>query len=286
MGFFSDIIPDLAPIIGSAAGGAAFGPVGGVLGGAVGGTVQEREQRKREQAEWDRNLNAQREFAQHGIRWKVADAKAAGIHPLVALGANTAQFSGMVGGSSGPDYSGMGQDISRAITSTATADERNLSTLAIQGAKLDLQGKALDNQIKQSQLTKLNQVGPAFPGSSNFIAGQGDSGGGVVERSLERTRSLPGKPEAEHGSIPDMGWAKTKSGIVPIPSKDVKERIEDNMPHEWSHFWRNNVAPNWGGGTMPPKSALPKGAIRWEWSHMHQEYQPYYPQYKFERRFQ
>lgn len=39
------------------------------------------------------NLNAQREFAQHGIRWKVEDAKAAGLHPLFGAGLTGASFS-------------------------------------------------------------------------------------------------------------------------------------------------------------------------------------------------
>lgn len=34
----------------------------------------------------------QREFAQKGIQWRVADAKAAGIHPLYALGAQTNSY--------------------------------------------------------------------------------------------------------------------------------------------------------------------------------------------------
>lgn len=39
------------------------------------------------------NYEAQKEFAQNGIRWKVEDAKRAGIHPLYALGASTQGYS-------------------------------------------------------------------------------------------------------------------------------------------------------------------------------------------------
>jgi len=40
-----------------------------------------------------------KEFAQHGIQWRVEDAKAAGIHPLAALGASTHTAPGLpVGG--------------------------------------------------------------------------------------------------------------------------------------------------------------------------------------------
>ena len=44
-------------------------------------------------SEADKNIKYQKQFAQHGIRWKVEDAKAAGLHPLYALGANTHSFT-------------------------------------------------------------------------------------------------------------------------------------------------------------------------------------------------
>ena len=40
-----------------------------------------------------RNYEMQKEFAQHGIQWKAADAKEAGLHPLAALGAQTSAAS-------------------------------------------------------------------------------------------------------------------------------------------------------------------------------------------------
>ena len=43
------------------------------------------------------NYKAQKEFAQNGIRWKVEDAKRAGIHPLYALGASTQGYSPTAG---------------------------------------------------------------------------------------------------------------------------------------------------------------------------------------------
>lgn len=39
------------------------------------------------------NIALQKQFAQEGIRWRVKDARAAGVHPLFALGANTQSFS-------------------------------------------------------------------------------------------------------------------------------------------------------------------------------------------------
>jgi hypothetical protein len=47
----------------------------------------------------DQNIKMQREFAQKGIRWKVSDAKKAGIHPLYALGASTHMPTASIKGS-------------------------------------------------------------------------------------------------------------------------------------------------------------------------------------------
>lgn len=55
----------------------------------AGGAIANRNARKQQA----RNEALQREFAQQGIRWKVADAKAAGLHPLYAIGASGASFS-------------------------------------------------------------------------------------------------------------------------------------------------------------------------------------------------
>ncbi|UOF76958.1 minor capsid protein [Microviridae sp.] len=40
-----------------------------------------------------KNYEAQKEFAQHGIQWKVEDSKAAGLHPLFGAGLGGASFS-------------------------------------------------------------------------------------------------------------------------------------------------------------------------------------------------
>lgn len=47
-----------------------------------------------------RNREAQYDFAQHGVQWKVEDAQRAGVHPVYALGASTSSFSPVTSGSS------------------------------------------------------------------------------------------------------------------------------------------------------------------------------------------
>jgi len=114
------------------------------------------------------NIANQREFAQNGIRWKVADAQAAGLHPLAALGAQTSSFSNVVG-SDGlkSDFSGLGQDIGRAIDAGSTSSERtNRLGGAVEKAAtaLTLEKSALENDLLRTQIAKQRaQIGPPFP---------------------------------------------------------------------------------------------------------------------------
>lgn len=73
-----------------------------------------------------RNYRDQKEFAQYGVRWRVDDAKAAGIAPLAALGANLHQYSPVTTGSSGLGgaVSRAGQNIGRAVAAAMTPEER------------------------------------------------------------------------------------------------------------------------------------------------------------------
>lgn len=118
----------------------------------------------------DRNEALQREFAQSGVRWKVDDAKAAGVHPLFALGAQTHSFSPVsVGGgqeassSAGDAIAQAGQNIGRAVQAGMTRDERDASSAL---TALQLEKAGLENEMLRTQITRLrNPPGqpPAMP---------------------------------------------------------------------------------------------------------------------------
>lgn len=260
--------------------------IGGAAGGLIGGYFNYKAQEKANESNQginQQNVDQQREFAQNGVRWKVADAKAAGIHPLVALGAPTASFSpssiGVQANTAvGDSITEMGQNVSRAMASTRTQQERDLATLQIQGARLDNLSKEADVMLKQQALQRVANGGsPAFPGGDNFIDGQGNSSGPgrVSSKTMERIVSAPGAPHSEPGSTTSVGWANTHDGgLIPVPSKDIKEKTEDNFFHETAHFLRNNVAPNWGGGPKPPDASAPRGYNTWKWDASRQAYYP------------
>lgn len=104
--------------------------VGGLMGKKSGEEQQEN------------NAALQKEFAQNGIRWKVADAKAAGIHPLAALGAQTQSYTPMVIGDPMADaLANAGQDIGGAINRQQTNQER-ADTMAKQTAAVAARQKS------------------------------------------------------------------------------------------------------------------------------------------------
>lgn len=130
---------------------ALIGAAANIAGGFINkGSQDEANRTNREMA--IENIRLQKRFAQEGIRWKVEDARKAGIHPLYALGAQTTSFSpvsvGAVGDTSlGSGIAAAGQDLSRAVNATRTAPER-LEARAV--TRLQLEGLALDNDIKRA----------------------------------------------------------------------------------------------------------------------------------------
>lgn len=133
-------------------------------------------------AQFQKNLELQREFAQNGIRWRVEDAEKAGLHPLAALGAmgasyqpSTSVFStaGPVVGPSaaGNSYralSNMGQNIARSVMATQTPAERLMEAEALKKAKLE--NEFLDVQIKNAQVELAKHAqGPGIPSTTTLM---------------------------------------------------------------------------------------------------------------------
>lgn len=127
------------------------------------------------QANFQQNIDLQEDFAKKGIRWRVKDAQAAGIHPLYALGAQTTSFSPQsistpTDTSMATAVANMGQDVGRAVNATRTQPERIEAKVATQ---LQLESLKLDNDIKKatlmSSIQRLNQqTNPPLP-SGDFV---------------------------------------------------------------------------------------------------------------------
>lgn len=128
----------------------------------LGGVISDKSARKQQRA----SLDAQREFAQHGIRWRVEDAKAAGLHPLYALGASTTGPSIPVMESGlGRGLSEAGQHVGRAVAAQESPDQAaarrwSLELLKSQVAESDARQMAIYSQImRDSQQAQASSGG-------------------------------------------------------------------------------------------------------------------------------
>lgn len=215
------------------------------------------------------NYEAQKEFAQNGIRWKVEDAKRAGIHPLYALGASTQGYSPS-GGYTG-DYgisdaaAHLGQGYERAQQAKMTKEERDKQDVrdAIQdmAAFEDLNQKRRmnDAQIRlvNSEIFRnfalstnaLRKTGlpPAMPGGlGGVIAGQGNSyaTGQTTPEISSVVTSEKGTPSVQAGSPPDVRFYRTLSGgRAPLPTEDAGDAMDAALGAGLQWSFRNNLVP-------------------------------------------
>lgn len=200
-----------------------------LLGGLLGQNSQEDALKKQ--------IKLQKEFAQKGIQWKVADAKAAGIHPLYALGANTISYSpSAVGSDLASGLSAMGQDIGRAVDAVSTSKER-AAAAALDALQLERAG--LENELLRSQITGENiknagQLGPAMPDINN-TGNPGDplKIGGVTIKTDPNTSS--GQTfENRYGDFSDwitgpaIAWQDFKKTIGDASIFSIMKWIDDH----------------------------------------------------------
>lgn len=231
------------------------------------------------------NIAMQKEFAKNGVQWKVSDAKKAGIHPIYALGGQTHSFSPVSVGSNWSEaLGGMGQDIGRAVNATQNAPDRAAQKVA-QGLLLEKAG--LENELLRAQIGSINArsaTNPPMPVAQRYlIDGQGQTATGdvtgpatalVKDKPMERTPGQPGAMHQEPGAITDVGHARVSGGgFVPVPSADVKERIEDDLLQQVTWFIRNNLLPAFGYNESPPSAPLPDG-YKWRFHPFKFQYRP------------
>lgn len=240
--------------------GSAIGAVGSIAGGILGANSAQNVA--------GLNYEAQKEFAQNGIRWKVEDAKRAGIHPLYALGASTQGYSPS-GGYTG-DYgiadaaAHLGQGFERAQQAKMTKEEREKQDVrdAIQDMAAledlnqkrrmnDAQIRLADSEIFRNfalSTNALRQSGlpPAMPGGpGGVIPGQGESyaTGQTTPEISEVVTSAAGLPSVQAGSPPDARFYSTATGRAPLPTEESGDAMDAAFGAGIQWSFRNNILP-------------------------------------------
>lgn len=227
-----------------------------LLGGLMGKSSAD-DAREAQMAMNERNIALQKEFAQNGIQWKVQDAKAAGLHPIYALGGSTASFTPVSANFSADTsipnaMAAAGQDIGRAVNATRSASDRvdafSKTAQALQLENMSLQNDNLRSEIA-SKAARLNQqINPPMPSVADrwLIPGQAQASlpASIIKPDLfKQSPGDPWKTSQEPGANPDTGHLRTSGGLFPVPGQKAKEAIEDNWYQETMHFIRNNLLP-------------------------------------------
>lgn len=204
----------------------------GGLFGKKGPSLKSLNKEAEVQYNWQRKLN------QTAIQDRVADATAAGIHPLYAIGGNVnaGGISMPVGDQSDGDrFSEMGQNIERAITAYATKDERALMR---KSSMLDLERKQLENDVLRNQaagskLALLQQAGQP-PANQRVSLNPSDQ---EMSRSYD-----PATIAAENPATQEIVTRDGSKMIAPSPS--AKNATEDDLLLQLEWYYRNKIIPN------------------------------------------
>lgn len=269
-------------------GSAIGGAIGGALG-LIGSSQSQANAAKLNQL----NYEHQKEFAQNGIRWRVADAKAAGLHPLAALGAQGASYSPSAVIGDSPDFSflrDMGQGIDRAMDAKATRQERvEREEKSNALFNEELKGKQLQNQETETRIQQMKwdmamdaarnaersvrtqQQVPPMPSlapDGSLMPGQENatSPGGIETKPAEIVVNEPGRRGQERGSITELGFSRTNDGgYVPVMSNDAKQRYEEDIFGEIGWNLRNRLPGLIDRQDVaPPRSWLSDPDSSWE----------------------
>lgn len=232
-------------------------------------------------------MDTQREFAQNGIRWRVEDAKAAGLHPLAAIGATGPSYSPVItaGGSSLGDRLGgvrdsltqMGQNTKRAEVATMTPYEKEMEQLALERARL--QNNLLEGQIQNEWAALMGSpptptmpaaIAPA-PRLTRLASGAKSGPPGQVSAVPSQSISaVPGDSGLEAAGTPGFkDFGVSPNVRIELPNQQLSESLEGMgvaghlLGPVLSAIRQGDLF--FSGKDKPSAKLLPSG-YRWEWS--------------------
>lgn len=216
---------DYAPFIGDVL------KVGSSLLGLKSGSDAQEKSLSMQESQFNANMAMQREFAENGVRMRVADAKAAGVSPLVALGANPLSFSPVSTFSdygSARDFDSMGQSL-KDLMKGLTGDERRIKEIELGLAEEKLKQAGLETLKLEREV---NQT--AFPANTDpvLIPGQAQGVRGFTETDLMtgRTVFIPSATAGGSQAMDNVAYQKSQ-----VPLQD-SWGIEAGIPASGQYY--------------------------------------------------
>lgn len=234
-----------------------FGSVGNFVGNLI-----TNHQTMSHQDFWNRqNIALQKEFAQNSLKWRVEDAKRAGVHPMAALGITPASFSPVNSSINltdlGAGLGEMGQNIDRAIQVGKDSDARQKAEY-FQDAQngLQLRNMELQNDFLQAQIDSMKAVrNTALPPAAPTTNPDNVPLSGVNKVADEVIASPSDNPSVTAGTHPLWTHARSGRFVLPVLSDKVADAVTENK--------EKNVGAEiayaidaWNGDLKPPHNAF------------------------------
>lgn len=227
-------------------------------------------------------MAAQREFAQHGIRWRVDDAKAAGIHPLYAMGAsipayNPSPINIQANNSMGNALASAGQDISRAVQAKTTQQERqemNAAQKQLLNAQTDYYQSLAAKNRQQTPPPLPSGVGLVDPLNPPEAPGQDPTAGVKIVPNEVTSAASSKNPSTTAGAHSGSQLVRSgKDTYTKIPNPDVYGE-ELTAPGMAGWFFEQQIRPK------PPSFEVLRrnhpAAIGWIYNRTTRSFRPAY----------
>lgn len=168
----------------------------------------------------------QRKLLSNQIQWKVADAKKAGIHPLYALGAQSASYSSPIDGGPNPGEGIMqaGQAIGGAVSRIGGRGERKEQALrnqllAAQIGETDARTQAIQSETARNLQNAQSQV-----------AGAEKQLGIMDENSPSKVATVDMGPQFIYEYDLNFKNDRRTTGLPDLPGAGLVERVPPQIP--------------------------------------------------------
>lgn len=232
--------------------GTAIGAGIGLLGGALSNMSHENQASK--------GYGSQREALQNSIRWRVADAKAAGIHPLYALGSAPMSMQPMTFQDAiGPAVQQMGQSVGDIARAQETEHDRIMKFEAYRNAVSQTEKNDAEagyyRQLTANAAAPPTNINPPNGLGIQHEMGQHPIGGGqgmIDLKAAENISTKTNEPWSAAGTNPAYELRYVDKGLpmyVPLAQGDsLEETLSEMSFPTWAGLLQRNArifGPGW-----------------------------------------